>query len=227
MNGRNQIKTHLDSNIIIFFLFFLIFSCGLLLFKSINEEKCLVREFTVTGDSFEEGAILIFSDSSNQSYSWKWDFGDRNNISHKSKVAHVFKKPGVYKVKLLVNNSCNLEKSIKIIEKRKADTKLTIAPAKLAVSFTVPEKVYKGEQIQFLDKTATARSWLWEFNKNDGVSSDLKNPTYTYNTIGIKTITLIVNGDEKNALSKVIDVVERKDKIKVKAIRYRRERPKA
>lgn len=216
MNSRNQIKTHFDSNIIIFFLFFFIFSCGLLAFKSSNEEKCLVSEFTVEGDSFEEGAILIFSDSSSQSYSWKWNFGDGNDVSHKSKVVHAYKKPGVYKVKLLVNNSCNLEKSIKIIAKKKADIKPTAAPVKLAVNFTVPDMVYKGEQIHFFDKTANARSWQWKFNKNDDSSSDLKNPKHTYNSIGLKTVTLIVNGDEKNALSKEINVIERKDKIKVK-----------
>ena len=215
MNSRNQIKTHFDSNIIIFFLFFFIFSCGLLAFKSSNEEKCLVDEFTVEGDSFVEGEILIFSDTSDGSYSWKWDFGDANDVSYKSKVAHVFKKAGVYKVKLVINNTCNLEKSIKIIGKNKVEIKPVVVP-KLAVNFTAPESVYKGEQIQFSDKTANARTWQWKFDKNDFSSSDLKSPTHTYNTAGLKTVTLIVNGEEKNALSKVVRVLERNEKVKIK-----------
>ena len=121
----------------------------------------------------------------------------------------------IYKVKLLINNICNLEKTIKIIEKKKVEKEPVVVP-KLAVNFTAPESAYKGEQIQFSDKTANASTWQWKFDKNDASSSDLKNPTHTYNTVGLKTVTLIVNGEEKNALSKVVRVLERNEKEKIK-----------
>ncbi|MFD2909843.1 PKD domain-containing protein [Flavobacterium ardleyense] len=218
MNSRNQIKTHFDNNIIIFFLFFFIFSCGLLAFKSSKEEKCLVSEFNVEVNSFEEGATLVFSDSSKESYSWSWYFGDGTDMEYKSKVKHIFRKAGDYKVKLLINNSCSLEKTIKIKKSNKLEIK-PVVESKIIVSFTHPEKVFKDEKIQFFDKTANAVSWQWKFDENESIGSKVKNPTYTYKTTGLKTVTLIVNGDKKYTLSKVVNVIEQNAPVETRPAR--------
>lgn len=201
MSKQNQIKTHFDSNIIIFFALLFVFSCGLLAFKSSKKEECLVEEFKVEGVIFEVGELLTFSDNTKGSYSWRWYFGDGSDISFKSKVGHVFKKAGVYKVKLLINNSCEIEKNITI------KTRKHIVEEKLDVNFIVPNKVYQGQRNQFSDKTEKATSWEWRFGETEVIDSKLKNPTYTYKTTGVKTVSLVVNGNKKEVRFKDIVVV--------------------
>lgn len=201
MNNSNQIKTHFDSNIIIFFALLFVFSCGLLAFKSSEKEECFVDDFNVEGVAFEEGEFLTFSENSKGSYSWRWYFGDGSEISFKSKVGHVFKNAGVYKVKLLINNICEIEKTIKI------ESKKIVTEEKLDINFYVPNKVIQGQKNQFSDKTENATNWEWRFGETDGIDSRLRNPTYTYKSTGVKTVSLVVNGNKKDVHFKDIVVV--------------------
>ncbi|WP_339887620.1 PKD domain-containing protein [uncultured Flavobacterium sp.] len=214
MNNQNQIKTHFDSNVIIFFALLFVFSCGLLAFKNNEKEACLVEDFNIEGLALEEGELLTFSDNSDNSYAWRWYFGDGSDISYKSKVTHVFKKSGIYKVKLLINNSCVLEKNIKI-----SPRSLAVVEKKLDVDFFVPSKVYQGQKIKFSDKTENGTTWEWRFGETDVVDSKKKNPTYAYKTAGVKTVSIVVNGDKKNVKFKDIVVVMPEVKKTIKRIK--------
>ncbi len=46
--------------------------------------------------------------------------------------------------------------------------------------------------IQFTDQSTGVTSWTWDFG--DGNSSTAQNPSHTYNTIGIYTVSLTING---------------------------------
>ena len=201
MNNQNQIKTHFDSNVIIFFALLFVFSCGLLAFKNTEKTECLVEDFNVESIAFEEGDLVTFSENNKDSYAWRWYFGDGSDISYKSKTAHVFKKAGTYKVKLLVNNSCEIEKNITIGKKK------IIFKEKLEVNFYVPPKVFQGQKIQFADKTVNGESWEWRFGETEKIDSKLKKPFYTYKTTGVKTVSIVVNGDKKNVQFKDVVVV--------------------
>ena len=201
MNNQNQIKTHFDSNVIIFFALLFVFSCGLLAFKNSEKEECIIEDFNIEGITLEEGELLTFSDNSDNSYAWRWYFGDGSDISYKSKVVHVFKKHGTYKVKLLINNSCVIEKNIKILPKN------IVVEKKLDIDFFVPSKVYQGQKIKFSDKTENGTTWEWRFGETDVVDSKIKNPTYVYKTTGVKTVSIVVNGNKKNVKFKDVVVV--------------------
>lgn len=214
MNNQNQIKTHFDSNVIIFFAFLFIISCILLAFKNGQKEECTVDDFKIEGDLFAEGELLTFSENTEGTYAWRWYFGDGSDISFKSKVAHVFKKPGIYKVKLLLNNSCEIEKNIKISAKK------IIVEKKLNVDFSAPSRAVTGQKLKFSDRTENATSWEWRFGETDVVDSRSKHPTYAYKKIGVKTVSLVVNGDKKNVkFNNVIvaapDVIKTPKKAKV------------
>ncbi|CAM3596724.1 PKD domain-containing protein [Flavobacterium gelidilacus] len=201
MNNQNQIKTHFDSNVIIFFALLFVFSCGLLAFKNSEKEECNIEDFNIEGIALEEGELLTFSDNSDNSYSWRWYFGDGSDISYKSKVVHVFKKHGIYKVKLLINNSCVIEKNIKILPKN------IVVEKKLDIDFFVPSKVYLGQKIKFSDKTENGTTWEWRFGETDVIDSKVKNPSYVYKTTGVKTVSIVVNGNKKNVKFKDVVVV--------------------
>lgn len=49
-----------------------------------------------------------------------------------------------------------------------------------------------GQEIRFFDTSVGATSWLWNFG--DGTTSTLQNPTKTYTTPGLRSVTLTLNG---------------------------------
>lgn len=51
---------------------------------------------------------------------------------------------------------------------------------------------YTGKPVNFTDGSVKALSWAWNFG--DGGTSSLKNPAYTYNTPGVFTVSLSING---------------------------------
>lgn len=208
MNKSNQIKTHFDGKIILFFFIIFVMSCGLLAFKINNKAICTVKEFKIDAPTFKVGELITFSDITPNSYEWRWYFGDGSKISYRSKVAHSFSKPGKYTVKLLVNNSCTIEKTITILPKN------DVIDESLLPKFFAPTVVYEGEQVRFRDSTAHAKSWEWRFG--DGIKIDAidQNPTYVYRIPGEKIVSLVVNGDIKYVKQKKITVLPAKKETK-------------
>lgn len=204
MNTKNQIKTHFDSKVIIFFMITFILSCGLLAFKKANEVDCDEVYFKTDETIYYENELITFQDDSEKAFSWRWYFGDGTDISYKSKVGHAFTKPGKYKVKLLVNETCEVEKTILVLPKP-----VEVVKEKLVVNFEAPIRVNQGEAVQFLDKTVGAEAWDWKFGETGKTDSKLKNPKYTYKTIGVKTITLVIDNDSKNIMFKDIVVMSK------------------
>jgi PKD repeat protein len=52
--------------------------------------------------------------------------------------------------------------------------------------------IYTGKAIAFNDASFKSNAWLWDFG--DGTTSTLKNPVKVYNTAGLYTVTLQING---------------------------------
>lgn len=204
MNSKNQIKTHFDSKVIIFFMITFIISCGLLAFKKANEVNCDLASFETDVNQYRVGDLITFYDNSKSSYSWRWYFGDGTDISFRSKVGHVFTKPGKFKVTLKVNETCDVEKTILVLPKS-----VEVIKEKLIVDFESPMRVTQGDWIQFEDKTSGSESWEWKFGESGKTDSKSKNPKYAFRTIGVKTISLVINNDTKNIMFKDIVVTSR------------------
>ena len=52
--------------------------------------------------------------------------------------------------------------------------------------------VYTGKPVNFTDGSVKSTSWAWNFG--DGFTSTVKNPSHTYNTPGVYTVILSING---------------------------------
>ncbi len=225
MNNTNQIKTHFDRKIITFFVILFTLSCALLAFKKNIQSNCDVSVFKIEPSPMKAGNLITFSDTTKNSFDWKWNFGDGSKTAYLSKVSHSFDKEGTYNVKVLINNNCTVEKSI------------TILPSKVEVDeslfpkFSAPQNAVEGQAVSFKDLSINAKSWEWRFGDsgNYAVDNTDKNPTYTYKTFGKKTVTLVINGDYKHV--KKIDIFVSKAKTaKVKTdapiVTYKKRGPK-
>lgn len=199
-----QIKTHFDGKVITMMIIVFIVSCGLLAFKMNSRAACVINEFNVKAPSFKEGEIITFSDNTPGAYEWRWYFGDGTAISYRSKIGHAFSKAGKYKIKLLVNNNCTVEKEITIVPKKE------ILNMALMPKFYSPKVVYQGDEVTFADSTAHSKSWEWRFGDSNKIDAIEQNPTHVYRIPGEKVVSLVVNNDIKYIAYKKITVLPTK-----------------
>lgn len=138
-------------------------------------------------------SLTAFSDASIngdiQIVSWFWNFDDPvtgtyNNTSNEQNAVHQFSHIGAFAVSLTVTNSKGCSSTV--IDTVTIDTP---PPVKFIYSSACLDT-----EIQFTDSTVTTvadiSNWLWDFG--DGTTSTDQNPTHTYLTSGIYTVSLSV-----------------------------------
>ena len=110
---------------------------------------------------------------------WNWNFGDGSTSSDQNPT-HEFVLPGSYDVRLTVTRDTDTDVSEQVVN----------AGGVPNADFEgAPLSVNVGDPVTFTDKTTNApTSWSWNFG--DTATSDLKNPSHTYQTKGIYTVTL-------------------------------------
>ena len=157
----------------------------------------LVPSFEFTPATPEAGLIVQFTDqSTGNPTSWSWDFGDGGKSTVQN-PQHQFNNSGTFNVTLTISNgtsSKSLTRSITVIA--------ALIPG---FNFT-PSNPESGEVIQFQDKTSgNPTAWNWNFG--DGSTSNLQNPTHSYNTAGTYNVTFQVsNGYYTKTMSRNITV---------------------
>ena len=144
-----------------------------------------VANFTYSGTCL--GNITHFFDNSNGSgsniISWSWEFGD-GNTSTSQNPSNLYNSPGIYNVKLTVENA-NLCIDDTIID-------VTIDPLPVAdftfnigclhdTTFFIDESQHNADSLI---------SWYWDFD--DGGNSTLQNPFHIYNTADTFNVSLSV-----------------------------------
>ena len=115
--------------------------------------------------------------------SWRWEFGN-GDTSLVQNPSVLFKNAGVYTVSLRVtdNKGCSNEETL---------TLTSIAPP--VANFFSTDTVGCKEATSFFDlstSSATLTAWKWYFG--DGDSAMVQNPTHTYPSTGLYTVTLAV-----------------------------------
>jgi PKD repeat protein len=128
-----------------------------------------------------------FSDlSTGNPTSWAWDFGNGGR-SDQQNPGFTYTRPGTYTVTLTVSNAYGSDTEVKTgyisvgvppDAGFGADTRS--GPAPLTVRFSD-------------QSTGTPTSWLWTFG--DGTTSTYQNPTHTYLSTGVYSVTLRVTNN--------------------------------
>jgi gliding motility-associated-like protein len=112
-----------------------------------------------------------------------WYFGDGSS-SVGINAAHAYSTTGTYTVKLVVNyNNCSDSTTQTVTVTQGPSSQFTATPTSgCSVPFTT----------QFANTSTGGVGYLWIFG--DGTTSTLANPSHTYNTLGVYTVTLVTYG---------------------------------
>ena len=165
-----------------------------------------VADFSPTSASLTKGQSVQFADkSTNTPTGWLWNFGDGTTSSAQN-PSKTYITAGTYTVSLKVSNSFG--SNTKTVTNCVTVTEPGIAP--VADFSPTSASLTKGQSVQFTDKsTNTPTSWLWNFG--DNTTSSSQNPSKTYNTAGIYTVSLKVSnsfGSNTKTITNCITVAE-------------------
>lgn len=146
------------------------------------------------------GRVVTFTDlSTSNPTTWVWDFGDGTTGTGPN-PDHAYRTTGVYDVTLTASNPYLTN----VRTKNQYITVLSIPRADF-----VADRTRGGAPmaVAFTDKsTNTPTSWKWDFG--DGASSTDQNPTHTYTSLGVYTVTLTAsNKDGSDTTSKADYIV--------------------
>jgi gliding motility-associated-like protein len=116
-----------------------------------------------------DGPTVQFNDSTENSISWQWDFGD-GSVSILKNPIHTYINLGTYQVCLTVGDSCGIV--------------ISCDSVRISCMPPVAQWTYSKDQliVQFGDQSVSSSTWLWNFG--DGSISDIQNPVHTYQAPG-------------------------------------------
>lgn len=125
---------------------------------------------------------VSFSDSTLRAHEWLWDFGN-GETTDKSSGSYIYKKPGKYQVKLVVDQK--YEKKILVTVLPESSSNIDNGLVKIIA----PGKAIQGEYIIFRG-VGDDKEWRWEFGETGNIDSRDRNPIYTYAEPGIYEVLL-------------------------------------
>lgn len=220
MSENKNIATHLDGSVIQLFIAVFLIATTTWAFRYANSEPCDEVSFVHTASAYRVGEIIKFRDETEGALEWKWDFGDGSEIVSQKSPLHIFNKEGDFEVRLVINNRCEKVETLSI------EKKLMVLDSTKLPKFKLPKTVSVGQILKVEDETEDAFSWEWRFGETASANASTKMAEYVYEEPGLKTVSLIVNGNLTYIQKKKINVLplpESKEKIK-KNSRKRRDK---
>lgn len=169
----------------------------------IDSLQCLDPEASILAvpfayiDTSTQTATINFTNFSNNSDAYQWDFGD-GNTSTAENPNHVYTSTGLYNVQLISCNTCS----------GNCDTAnypvLILDSTQVTAGFSyLPLDPCPGDSINFINSSYQSDTFHWDFG--DGNTSTLKNPKHAYTMSGVYTVQLIAS----NTSTMSIDTIEK------------------
>ncbi len=161
------------------------------------EEPPLVLPISNFSSNVTEGYAPLnvqFTDLSENTTGWHWDFGDGANSSDQNPL-HLYSNAGTYTVNLTASNensTSSKSATINVTEKP--------VPILPVANFTANKtEGYAPLTVQFTDLSENADTVAWDFD-GDGISdSDERNSVYEFITPGIYTVNLTAANENGTA----------------------------
>ena len=147
----------------------------------------VVAAFNGTPTSGTVPLSVAFSDNSTGApNAWSWDFGD-GNTSTLQNPSHTFGAVGTYTVSMTATGAGGSDTLTRT-------NYITVQePAPTAAFGATPTSGLIPLPVSFSDaSTGAITAWSWDFG--DGATSTLQNPSHTYGTAGIYSVSLTVTG---------------------------------
>ena len=117
MSNQQTISKHLDKTVIRLFLAVFLISASVFAYRYTKYKPCEDVDFKVLSKVLRQGELIKFADNTENANSWEWQFGDDSEVSTTKEPLHIYKQPGEYTVKLIVNNICEKLEVVTIDEK--------------------------------------------------------------------------------------------------------------
>jgi len=139
-----------------------------------------------------------------------WDFGDGGKSTEQNPV-HIYEKPGSYSVKLTLSN----EAENNSLEKKDI---ISVRPRIIPkAGFSVNANAGKVPFEAIFQDVSSGNPTKFSWDFGDGGSSDLKDPTHTYEKPGNYSVTLAVSNDDGKDSIKQKDIISVRPRIIPKA----------
>jgi len=174
------------------------------------------QQFPVANFSSNAAGLSVkFTDQSENSEKWKWDFGDGTGSAEQN-PAHIYSAAGNYTVSLTVSNKKGMDSrsfALNVSESQvpipdNSLLPLTKSLSPLANFASNVTRGYAPLSVQFTDTSGNAAEWTWDFG--DGNGSNEQNPVHTYHEAGNYTVRLTVrNADGTGSKTSTINVFQR------------------
>jgi PKD repeat protein len=205
MTAKNSPQTYtMDSKVVFLMMFIALIGLFFMAFRYKNKQPCNKIDFSFrTANKFDvafSNEPVFFSAMSQGAERWQWDYGDNTPVDKSSGPypSHIYKKPGVYTVRLKINNECEEIKTININSREKEGKKLVIR-----VQWP-PEPLYAGREYYFTDSTTGAETWSWFFDNEPKRSR--QSLAYQFLEPGSHKVVLVIN-DGNNRIERNFNVL--------------------
>ena len=192
MNNRQIEYRRVDDNAIITMIVLAVFSLLIMAWRYTNHTVCPSFGVTVRANHYFTGEAIRFESNIGIFHTLHWNFGDnQGNDTRITSAVHAYDEPGEYTVALTANGECT------------EYARISISPApsvenpRLIPAFICPQSAEVGKPVQFSDTTRGASQWEWRFGETATVDATEKDPRYTYTTPGLKTVTVVINNDQR------------------------------
>lgn len=130
-----------------------------------------------------------------QPLTYSWDFGD-GTTSNLQSPSHLFNNIGNFDISLSVTdvNNCVTDTFINDF----------INVSNVIASFDFNDTICKGQSFNFTNTSIGGNQFLWNFG--DGITSNLSNPSHTYNNSGNYTVTMIAT-ENANCKDTIVETI--------------------
>lgn len=143
----------------------------------------MIADFNVASDSGCAPFTTQFTDHSNLSQRWFWDFGDGDTSTVRN-PNHTYQNPGSYTVMLVVYSDPYYHCTDTLVMPQLIKVKHPVA------DFSTPDlSACAPSLVNFTGHAVDADNYLWDFG--DSTTSTNQNPSHIYNRPGIYTVSLI------------------------------------
>lgn len=191
----------LDFKLVWFLLIVILVATSSFIYRFYTVQECPAIVYELSQENIGVGEMIMFTNKTKGYGKVDWDFGDNTSIERASQIGHAYSQEGEYVLKVTVNGECTAFKMITVLPKKK------IIDNYLVPKFAYPNVVETNKKIKFIALTEEADTYEWRFGETGKVDSDRRNPVYTFTTPGLKTVSLIINGNDKYIAKRIIHVM--------------------
>jgi hypothetical protein len=205
MEKKASVGFRLDERIFFTMLALGLVSLLVLAFRYSGRDSCSVRIDIKSADGkFLPGNTISFTAKvSNPGKTYEWDFGDHTTVEEGvPSTRHIYKTPGRYTVRVLVNGTCEEVQLVDI------DAPPVIFRTDLEPVAEIPDSAPINELVTFNDRTPDATSWEWSFEDPGKIDAREQTATHKYNNPGFYDVFLRINGRSDRTTKRMIRIYD-------------------